>query len=134
MKHLYYYLWVAFAHFYRFTSKMVANHTAFVMRLFGKSEEEVLKANERRNQGVLEWPGGVSDWHAFALYNLSLFLPLLILNLTILHFRPSKLVFLLIFGCFGAINAYFIYWRHEKWLKKRINKKAKEFYYKPEKR
>ena len=140
MKYLYYYTWLIVAKFGYIITKPLYQLRMKIRKtpLEFKKLDDIEIKNRKKDWNVNNYafPDGVTHWHAFGLTYLLLMIILFLLPLFIkLHFFTEYIVntmfkTIIYLLSFLAILWYLIYIKksNKEWLKKKINKKSKEFY------
>lgn len=123
MKYLYYYLWLINAKCY------------FYIGLLAKKMKVKRNQDDKSfNKEVLDFPDGVTHWYAFGFTSLFIitvfvFIPLFTMDFVI-ETLDTGFKFVIYVLVIMAITWYliYIYKGNKDWLKKKINKKSKDFY------
>ena len=145
MKYLYYYIWLGIAKGgYKLIRKPVFKliirvKRLYILRIKKQGEEEVQKEIKRMkteiNSNNYDFPDGVTHWHAFGftlaiVMTMFLFIPLFTIDFFGDYIINSVVKCFIYNIILAVILWYIIYTKksNKEWLKKKINKKAKEFY------
>jgi len=131
MKYIFYYIWIGLAMIHPWFSKIFIPMNWLIMKLCKKTEKDYQKWKKNYNKAILEFPGGINDWFAFAFFT-GIFL-FTVIGFTLkfnIDIYTNKYYFGSIAVVIGGFCYYRIYFRNIEWLKKRINKVSKKYYIK----
>jgi len=103
------------------------------MKIGRKTEDDYKKWKKNFNKAILDFPGGINDWFAYALFTGLFLIPIMVVTLRFeidIYTENRKWYFIGIAALIGVFSYYWIYFKNKDWLKERINKVAKKYYLK----
>ena len=135
MKYIYYYIWLGLAMTHPWFAKVLIPLNLLIMKVLGKTEKDYQEWKKNYSKALLEFPGGINDWFAFAfllavIYGIMFFLLFYFDEYTMSFLKSDVLFSGLLIGII-VFCYYWIYFRKIDWLKERINKVSKKYYIKP---
>ena len=134
MKHLYYFIWALLAKKHNFFVWLFTPLVRTIHRIQKKKEKDFRKWKNDYSRGILEFPGGINDWFAYA-FMLAFIYAILLSFLFYfdeytMPFLASDFLFIGSFIVIALLSYYWIYFRNINWLKERIEKESKKYYIK----
>jgi hypothetical protein len=133
MKYLYYCIWLGLTKTHPWFSKIFTPMYWLLMRMGWKTEKDHQEWKKNYSKAMLEFPGGINDWFAFAfllalVYGV-MFALLFYFNEYTMSFLKSDTLFI---GSLIAIIVfcyYWIYFKNKDWIKKQIKEVSKKYYF-----
>ncbi len=133
MKYLFYYTWVGLAFLHPWISRILTPFNMVIIKIGKKSRKDQNAWRRNYNKAILEFPGGINDWIAFAFFLAFIFGPILTLliyfDMEVGLFKSKIRLYVLFIGI-TAFCYYWLYFKNIDWLKERINKVSKKYYIK----
>ena len=130
MKYIFYYIWIGLAMIHPWFSKIFIPMNWLIMKLCKKTEKDYQQWKKNYNKAILEFPGGINDWFAFAFFLGFIFVGPILTLLIYFDITASKNRLYLLFTTITVFSYYWIYYRNIDWLKEKINKVSKKYYIK----
>ena len=104
------------------------------MKMGWKKEKDFVEWKKDYGNAMLEFPGGINDWYAFAfllaiIYGI-MFVLLFYFDEYTMSFLKSDVLFIGSILAIAVFCYYWIYFKNKEWLKERISKVSKKYYLK----
>jgi len=128
IKYLYLYLWIFQANIHRLLAKFLWRPLFWMgYKTMNMTEKEFYRRLRIYDEAFLQYPGGTADWMAFGTLG-GIIYTIILIPLTIKPIHISKYIHVMIVISIFIFLSYSIYFKNDKWLKRRINKMKKRYY------